>query len=161
MGAVYMDGANESLEWSSEFVNVNFTNNHADEWTGALRVDHGAGPMSDCVFHNNTASVCAAFFDFAWKPSKRILSFVLFSHNSAQTRAGGFCAFHIMHLSRFESCIFVKNKCKVHANSIYIESSNAIVELKSCTFDGPRDKEIERRFGDSDFEVDVNCTFGK
>jgi hypothetical protein len=161
MGAVYMDGVEESSEPSSFFTNVNFTFNHAAVWTGAVRVDHGAGPMKDSVFQGNRAKTCGAFFDFAWKPSQRVLSFVLFCESKSEMRAGAFCAFHLMHLSRFESCIFLKNKCDIHANSIYIESCNTVVELWNCTFDGVQDEEIEIRFKDSRFDIHEDCIFGK
>lgn len=158
MAGFYLDGDLESNSPMSNLTDVNFTMNLATEWTGAIRTDHGGGFVHNCVFDSNAAKTCGAFFDFAWKPSKRILTNTAFINNTAEERAGAFCAFHIMHLSRFESCLFIKNYCQKVADSIYIESTNAIVEVACCKFDKAESVELQIRFSESKF-ITTDCEF--
>jgi hypothetical protein len=115
------------------------------------------GSVTFCGFYGSSARSVGAFLDFAWKPSKRLLSMSNFFNNSADIRSGGFCAFHIMHLSSFINCSFAMNFCPVAAASIYVESTDSIVELIGCTFQKSRTQEIGIRFHGSEITVQDDC----
>jgi predicted outer membrane repeat protein len=149
MGGAYLDGTEENARQTIKLSDVNFTSQHATEWTGALRTDHGGGSVTSCAFCQNSARAAGAFFDFAWKPSKRFVSDVAFFNNSADIRAGAFCGFHVMHLSSFTNCFFGRNFCRTVAASIYIESVDSIVEVNGCAFEGDENTEIGIRFNGS------------
>jgi hypothetical protein len=158
IGGVYLDGVIESPSPFATITFVNFTNCRAVAWTGGLRLDHGGGPMRDCAYGHNAAGTCGALFDFAWKPSTRNLTHVLFVNNTAEARAGAYCAFHIIHQSQFTECVFVRNACTKVANSIYVESVDSVVRVAACLFSGSEADEIGIRF-DGSVVVRVDCKF--
>jgi hypothetical protein len=149
MGGMYLDGVWESRVPFTNLTDVNFSLCRADDWTGALRIDHGGGAVTNCVFAANAASTAGAFFDFAWNPSKRFLSLTAFLNNTARERAAAYCAFHIMHHSQFTKCVFVGNVCETVAHAIYVESVNTIVDVVECTFDKAESQEIGMRYNGS------------
>jgi hypothetical protein len=160
VGAFYQDGVGDVEEPTANFSDLNFTANAADEWTGAFRVEHNGGFLRNAIFDGNRAATCGALFDFSWKPAKRLLSDSLFVNNSAKFRGGAFCGFHIMHLSEFRQCGFIRNSCEKTASCIYIESTNAIVDLVACSFDQSESESIAMRFDGSEVRSDQECMFG-
>lgn len=159
LGGIFLDGNLESATPFSYIDNLNATLNFAKEWTGGVRLDHGGGYFMNSVISSNSAKVCGGFFDQCWKPSKRFVQFTLFFNNSANERVGAFCAFHIMHQSRFENCNFIKNRCDSSSSSIFIESIDSIVEIINCFFDELFEKSLKMKFELSKFILDGNNTF--
>lgn len=159
LGGLFLDGNLESSELFSYVDNLNATFNSAKEWTGGVRFDHGGGFFINSVISFNSARVCGGFFDQSWKPSKRFIQYALFLNNSAADRVGAYCAFHIMHQSKFENCIFVKNECSSSCSSIFIESIDSVVEVVNCFFDESIEKSLKMKFEFSKFILDGNSTF--
>jgi hypothetical protein len=139
---------------------VNVSANIATKWTGGMRLDHAGGLMRSCWFDGNRAAVCGGFFDFTWSPTDRNTSFCGFWNNTSISRGGAFTAFHILHKSRFSTCLFAHNFCNMSAYAISIESVDADVTLESCAFDGGRDQQVRMKFGDSNLTIAANCRFG-
>lgn len=156
-GAIHID-SREELD-RSNVVQVNATKNHAELWTAAMRIDRAGGPLSVSYFSDNSAYVCGAFFDFAFKTATRQCNHVVFYNNSATTRGGAFTCFHIMHRSKFDSCFFVKNYCKEQAYSISLESVYQKVEIFNCKFDGSQPQQVSIRYGESDLIIDDKTKF--
>jgi hypothetical protein len=125
---------------------VNITLNSAAKWTGGMRLDHAGGIMKDSWFDGNTATVCGGFFDFTWEPTRRDTTHCVFKNNSAVSRGGAYCAFHILHRSDFRRCMFVQNYCKLSAYSISVESIGSDCGVWDCYFDGKRDQQVRMRF---------------
>jgi hypothetical protein len=153
MGAMYLDGVWESRSPFTNLSDANFSLCRADEWTGALRIDHGGGSVTSCVFAENAAHSAGAFFDFAWEPSRRFVALTAFLNNSAHERAAAYCAFHIMHRSQFTGCVFARNACETGANAIYVESVDALIDVVECKFDKKQPLEIGIRFSGSVVDV--------
>jgi hypothetical protein len=147
--------ADTEYEGNASDVNtVNVTFNRAEKWTGGFRIDHAGGNLTFCYFEGNSAVVCGGFFDFAWGPSVREVSYCVFKNNSSVSRGGAYTAFHILHLSQFSEVVFVQNFCNLSADSISVESIEAVVDVKGCTFDGPEEKEVAMRFpGESNLTI--------
>jgi hypothetical protein len=160
MGGMYLDGVWESRFPFTNLSDVNFSMCRAEEWTGALRIDHGGGYVTRCVFAADAAKSAGAFFDFAWQPSKRFISLTAFLNNSAHERAAAYCAFHLMHHSQFRKCVFAQNSCETAANAIYVESVDALIDVAECTFDKKEPLEIGIRFNGSFVNV-RNSSFAK
>jgi hypothetical protein len=130
---------------------TNYTLNRARLWSGGLRIDSCGGTLTNCAFQSNSAKVNGAFFDFSWKPAHRMVSLCLFRNNSARARAGGVCAFHFQHSSKFEKAAFVENVCTEKPKSISIESVDSKIWLDDVYFDGKEEDELGMRFGESEF----------
>lgn len=159
LGGLFLDGNSESEKPFSYVDNLNATFNSAKEWTGGVRFDHGGGIFKNSVISCNSARVCGGFFDQCWKPSKRFVKFTLFFNNSAKERVGAFCAFHIMHQSRFENSNFIKNRCNSSSISIFIESIDSVIEIVDCFFDEALEKSLKMKFEFSKFVLSGNNTF--
>jgi hypothetical protein len=160
--AEYDGAASLDCEKNQSTIDVqaaNWTSNHARLWSGGLRIDALGGTLSNCVFESNSAAVTGGYFDFSWSPAQRNLTYCVFRNNSARERAGAFCAFHIQHRSKFDKVAFVGNRCEKLPNSISIESVDSMIWLEDVYFDGPQDKELGMRFGESDFFVSAVTKF--
>lgn len=164
LGGVFLDGVIESPTPFSYFDNVNITHNCADEWTGGIRLDHGGGNFYNSVIDSCSARVCGGFFDQLWKPSIRNVHNSLFINNSAIERTAAYCAFHIMHQSKFSNCAFILNKLHsssslIRAKDIYVESIDSQVVIDNCFFDDVYEKSIAIRFDFSKVVLGNNNTF--
>ena len=159
IGGMYCDGKAENKVQFCSIRDTNFSSNTANKWTGAIRIDHGSFSISACVFSSNTAQTCGACFDFSWEPSQSTIHTTQFLNNSAYSRGGAFCAFHMMHHSTFDSCVFYGNRCNSSGNSIHIESTDSEVRLTSCVFEKEQTQELAMRFDGSHFVVDNTCIF--
>ncbi|OHT07102.1 hypothetical protein TRFO_05331 [Tritrichomonas foetus] len=151
IGGMFLDGNEENVNHFSQIHFLNASQNSAKEWTGGIRFDHGGGELKNSVIAFNMAETCGGIFDQAWKPSKRYILHSLFINNSAFFRCGSFCAFHIMHQSEFDSCVFSNNYCERNSYSLYIESIDSTITIKNCMFSDEEKKEIEFRFDGSKF----------
>ena len=159
IGGAFIDGNSENSNHFLTISELNITHNTANEWTGGIRFDHGGKTVKNSYFNFNKAKECGGMFDNSWKPSNNFFSFVLFSNNSAKSRSGAFCGFHIMHQSIFDYCIFVKNFCTTTSDSIYIESIDSKIEISNCIFEKKKEEEIGMRFEMSNFIIGENVTF--
>jgi hypothetical protein len=143
----------------SDIDTINITFNHAEKWTGGFRMDHSGGNLVRGYFEGNSAAVCGAFFDFTWAPARRHITQCVFKNNTSVARGGAYTAFHILHGSLFTNDVFVQNRCERSAYSISVESIDATVEVRDCTFDGPENEQISLRFpGESNLSVN-GCDF--
>ena len=145
--ASHTDAAQEKDLSKLRFVNT--TRNHAELWSGGLRIDRAGGSLFNCVFDSNHAFASGAFFDFSYRTTLRVVTYNFYHNNSAQVRSGAFTCFHVMHNSTFNNCIFVLNKCVEQAHSISLESVDQRVTIGNCYFDGPQQEQVSMRFGDS------------
>ncbi|EAY13813.1 hypothetical protein TVAG_468290 [Trichomonas vaginalis G3] len=144
---------------SSLIQNTNSSQNHAELWTGAMRIDRAGGHLLTSYFVDNHAFVSGAFFDFAFKTTTRTVKMATFLNNSAQCRGGAFTCFHMMHKSRFDTCNFVLNHCDEQAHSISLESVYQVVNITNCKFDGPKDAQVSSRYGESELNIDDTNKF--
>lgn len=157
-GGVMIDTIDQINNITIDF--TNFTKNKAQLWTGAIRIDHCGGTLSNCYFNRNTAKVAGAFFDFSWIPTDRNVSYSVFINNSAKARAAGATIFHLKHRSSYFHVCFIRNRCTESPNSMLIESIATEVKLNDVIFDGPEEKEIGYHFGESQFIKFNHTKFG-
>lgn len=152
----HTDSHSESNNSYLNLVNVSY--NHADKWTGGLRIDRAGGNMTNCCFVFNNAVAAGGFFDFSWNPSRRNVFFCLFMNNTARSRGAAYTCSHIMECTRIENCVFIRNFCEMQVHSISVETIDQNITVSTCLFDGPKEKHIAMRYGRS-YLVIENCQF--
>jgi len=156
-GGVHYDSLNEQNTTDFSFMNVSY--NNAEKWGGGFRIDHGGGNITDSVFSHNTARVSSGYFDYAWKPTHKILDRNLFFNNSALSRGAAITVFHIKGSADIFNSYFIQNQCKMSAKSISMENVDGYINIQDCVFDGSKDAEVSSRFGETTILICPNTRF--
>ena len=129
--------------------NINISKNSAKNWNGGLRIDFVGGEFSGLFLSNNNAFACSGFFDYSFLPKNKTIKFSFFGNNSSHEKGAGVTIFHMCHLSTYQSCVFIENKCETAPNSLSIETISCIINIINCYFDEEKESAIGMKYSDN------------
>lgn len=136
VGAAFLDGYLEGDSLNLSY--TNFSQNKADFWAGATRIQHNCGLVTNCFFTENFAEMYSAVFDYSGKPSYRKFFFSSFIDNLSQDRGAAFAGYRMVFECELKGCIFLNNKQneRYKGDSILIEGDSSILVLENSYFSG-------------------------